>query len=137
MKTLKQSLKLLDETIKFYTLDKNPRSFVEHNEMRSCRYYYKGLTCAVGRCLVNPKDKDRILASKYNSCGSGSASDLYNTFSQVVFKKQYRGFKVEVWDKLQSLHDYESNWDGFELTTTGSISYDIAKKAIINLYTEN
>lgn len=111
MKRTKQEyLNVLNETIEHYTSKGVERSL---NNSGKCMYYSSGKTCAVGRCLVNPKDKDRLLSHVED--GSNDVQSLLRRFSDVVFKEQYRGYSVRFWEELQAIHDADIYWHEDEI----------------------
>jgi len=82
----------------------------------SCGYIVgDGNKCAVGRCLINPKEWE---------C-SGNAGDLFKDMRragldpQEQFLEKYRGHDEDFWMDLQSFHDIEINWDENGLTQRG------------------
>lgn len=112
-KTKKDYLNLLKETVNFYTKEKNERA-ISNNGQGACKYYTEGKMCAVGRCLINPKDKDAKLG-----LGQTSVTNLMSVFSERIFKKQYRGFDLFFWTMLQQFHDDQWNFNDFKLTKDG------------------
>lgn len=127
MKTIEEQLALVNETVSYYTKEKKERAI---NNEGDCSYYTKGNMCAVGRCLINPKDKDRILKGKINS--NTSVIRLLDTFSENIFKKDYRGFSKGLWIYLQNFHDANLNFNGFKLTQQGKDYIKNLKKQIKN-----
>lgn len=120
-RTKKDYLNLLQETINYYTVEENERAF----DGISCKYYTQGKMCAVGRCLVNPKDKDRKLGF-----GLTSVSNLLSIFGERVFKKEYRGFDLSFWIMLQQFHDGQFFFNGFKLTEDGEYKVGLIKEWI-------
>lgn len=116
MKTKQDYLNLLEETVSYYTKEKNNRSTQEG----SCFYYKDGNMCAVGRCLTNPKDKDSKLG----------VLAVYSLFKEDIFKDEYRGFDIDFWTLLQDLHDRPCNWDKFKLTVLGETKVNDIKNWI-------
>ena len=122
MKTKQDYLNLLNETVSYYTTEKNERSIKDGG----CFYYKDGNMCAVGRCLIKPQNKDRLLDENGQDSG---INDLLAMFSQRVFKKEYRGFKTEFWEQLQELHDSYNieYWKDFKLTDLGKLKVEVIK----------
>lgn len=52
----------------------------------------------------------------------------------MIFKKEYRGFLFDMWEKLQDLHDYEHNWSEKGLSSHGKLRFNELKECIKNNY---
>jgi hypothetical protein len=115
MKRTKQDyLNLLNETVSYYTTEKNELSSVDG----VCNYLSpNGTMCAVGRCLINPKGKDSQLKKFKGGTGVLFLFDLYKP--NKILKEQYRGFSLEFWIDLQLLHDNNDYIVNFTLTSRG------------------
>lgn len=126
-RTKQDYLNLLKETVNYYTVEKNERSV---NEEGGCFYYKDGKMCAVGRCLINPKDKDKKLSEV--GWGDSTVEELMREFNQSIFKKQYRRFDTNFWGLLQELHDSMNAgyWNAFELTRDGNAQVQNIKEWI-------
>lgn len=122
-RTEQDYLNLLKETVEYYLTDGVNRALDSEGD---CKYYTKGDMCAVGRCLVNPKDKDNILG------GTSDVDSLLNRFSDNIFKKQYRGYSLNFWSKLQRLHDGEGYWVDGKLSHSGEAKEKDINQWIIN-----
>ena len=118
MRKVKDHLSLLNETLNHYSTNGISRSVDSEG---ACKYYSKGGMCAVGRCLINPKDKDNILKSD-NSVGA-----LLSRFNDTIFKKQYRGYNEDFWGDLQDLHDNDRHWSEGKLTLAGENHVSLIK----------
>lgn len=123
MRTRQEYLKLLDETVKHYSTDGVERALDNNGD---CMYYTGGKMCAVGRCLTNPKDKDRILG------GISNVNNLLDRFSDNIFKKEYRGYSKKFWMQLQSLHDGKQYWFDVKLSHSGEAKEKDINQWIIN-----
>jgi hypothetical protein len=113
---MKSKLEIIEETIKYYS--KRKRTYDVDGE--SCVYYYRGAKCAVGRCMINPKEAEKTY-------GGGTITWLINgmvrnnlaiTVDDLLLE-QYRGHEIEFWEELQSLHDYSTHWDNKKLSEEG------------------
>ncbi len=120
MKNKEDYLNLLNETVNYYTTEKNNRSI----EKGGCFYYKDGNMCAVGRCLIDPKEVEENLIKIADDT---DVHDLIKHYKEDAFKHQYRGFDVLFWSLLQDLHDIGINWNGFELTALGTTKVDYIK----------
>jgi len=130
-RTKKEYRSLLNETVKHYSTEGVERGMDSRGD---CLYYSDGNTCAVGRCLTNPKDKDRLLNLVIGGGGTGAGS-LLSRFSDKIFKKEYRGFSVRFWEELQALHDTNRFWKNKSkgLTTSGKEEVSRVKRLINEL----
>lgn len=102
---------IIDETELAY-MDPNNRAVVGD----SCRYFFHGKMCAVGRCLIDPEKISKEI--------NGTAYSLNNRIAgglDEVLKEEYRGHSVEFWYSLQCFHDSGCNF------TVDSIS-DLGKE---------
>jgi hypothetical protein len=115
MKRTKQDyLNLLNETVSYYTTEKNELSSLDG----VCNYLSpNGTMCAVGRCLINPKGKDSQLKKFKGGTGVVFLFNLYEP--NKILKKQYRGFSLQFWIDLQLLHDNNDYIVNFTLTSRG------------------
>jgi hypothetical protein len=107
-------LEIIEETIKHYSKRKRAARY------SSCLYYYRGAMCAVGRCMINPKEAEKVYRG-------GSISDLINRINETnpdivvddLLLEQYRGHEIEFWEELQILHDRSSYWNNKKLSAEG------------------
>jgi len=116
-RTKQDKLNLLQETVDYYSEDTSRRAVItdlhDEEEQSICKYYHKGNMCAVGRCLDDPKKYEKEF------CGVNS---IIRKYTQKAFKKEYQGFNVALWDKIQRLHDTPCNWDESGLTERGKFN---------------
>lgn len=96
-RTYKDHVALINETVNYYTKEGNKRSI--NQETKKCFYYFRGLRCAVGRCLRTPRN----IQSQYGF-------DYINEEILENLKPQYKGFSLFFWEKLQELHDDDQFW---------------------------
>lgn len=94
-------IELIDETVAYYT--NNPRA-VTH---RGCSYFTNDCRmCAVGRCLLDPKDfEERFSDQAIHPAGTLSS------VPDELLKPQYRGLPVRLWMDLQTIHDDHDYWE--------------------------
>lgn len=115
----KSYLKLLQETVDFYSKDSSRRGMGKTmNGIKSCVYLAPktGNMCAVGRCMTK-----RFASQSGTSTqdASGILSVLQIIDIDVAMKPEYRGYNLNFWLNLQSLHDSEGNWDEKGITESG------------------
>jgi hypothetical protein len=125
MKRTKQDyLRLLNETVSYYTTEKNELSYLNEE----CAYLGEGGSmCAVGRCLINPKGKDLKLDEV--SENDTSVEVLFKVYQEnKILKKEYRGFSIGFWKDLQSFHDTSLYISNFELTSYGIGAFEDIKR---------
>ena len=97
---------IIIETINHYTKEGNPKSV----ELGSCLYRGPaGSECAFARC-VKVLYKDNLIEE---TNASGNLSEL----GDYIFKEQYRGFDVNFWDFIQSIHDLMVSNEKFSMST--------------------
>jgi hypothetical protein len=107
-------LEIIEETIKHYS----KRKRAQHDD--TCMYYYRGAMCAVGRCMINPREAERVY-------GGGTIDMLLSRLVRTnpditvddLLLEQYRGHEIEFWEQLQSLHDLSEYWDNKKLSEDG------------------
>lgn len=114
---------IINETVKFYNLTN--RGF----GVGSCMYLTEeGNMCAVGRCMINPKDTQlkfgsgsiRGIACKMNNIDRTISKIELDTMSvDHLLKPEYHGHNVEFWSDIQTLHDSYNNWNDDGLTEAG------------------
>lgn len=90
--------------------------------MGQCQYLtVDGKMCAVGRCMINPGNKDYV--NKYNhdlnhtNTFTIAFEDIENRCQHL--KEEYRGHSVEFWTDLQRWHDCEDNFQDNEISQRG------------------
>ena len=104
----KDYLKLLDETVKYYSEDTSRRAL----ENGACKYLTEdGRMCAVGRCL----DKDKVDYIDIENV----AVDTVLTMYHQPFIPEYSGYWGKFWCELQTLHDNDIYWIGGKLSQSG------------------
>ena len=106
---------IIEETVEFY--QKNNRS-VSKGE---CLYYHNGDMCAVGRCLINPKDFQDMNDESIRVIDKILTLDDKNL--DDYFKEEYRGHQLRFWTDLQTLHDQGVYWNEHSLTEMGKDKY--------------
>ena len=76
-----------------------------------CRYITDdGRKCAVGRCMLNPRE---------HACAATVTSLSYRYNFDDLLKPEYRGFPIQLWEELQTFHDYDGNWTNKGLSARG------------------
>lgn len=108
--TKKDYFDLLNETIEYF---KTHERCVDATG--TCKYYYEGNMCAIGRLLKNPKEFRNYI---------GCVSTLHRRYSLIeILKDKYVGFDVAFLQKIQELHDLCNAWNtnniGNTLNETG------------------
>ena len=108
---IKTRVEIIEETAAFYNLN----NLSNGDDNNSCVYFNEttGNRCAVGRCLKTDSDAQ---VSEFNEDG---ARRLFEMLGFNILKDEYRIEDVVFWDKLQSLHDEEGNWNENGLTQHG------------------
>ena len=64
--------------------------------------------------------------------GTSDVDSLLKRFSDNIFKKQYRGYSLNFWSKLQRLHDGEGYWVDGKLSHSGEAKEKDINQWIIN-----
>ena len=118
MRTKREYLDLLDETVKYYSEDPSRRAVAKNtNGDTICRYRTEdNRKCAVGRCLetYNPMIENWSVDKKdFTASGDFIVKEEY-------FFEKYKGFNRSFWTQLQLLHDGESYWNEKGLSEDGS-----------------
>lgn len=115
MKKKMTYLDVLDETIKFYSVDPLNRRSVDAN-YGNCYYSYEGKNCAFGRYIDNVNSFIR----KHPNYNHETARSIINTFGIDVMKKKVRHLTdIHFWCKLQILHDEKTHWSKNGLNDDG------------------
>jgi hypothetical protein len=113
---MKSKHDIIIETVEYY--QKNKRGMLE-TPMLQCVYYDEegDITCAIGRCMKNPKTFETIYSA---------VNHLFKDESELdeVLKEEYKGHDLKFWTSLQIFHDNDNNWvtkedGGNELTEQG------------------
>jgi len=101
----KTKLEIIEETEQYYS-DASKRGGIyregDPNNLR-CKYITPdGKMCAVGRCMIAPKDYGTgVCGIVYNhNIRYGSVDEL-----DELLKEEYRGHDIGFWESLQMLHD--------------------------------
>lgn len=111
----KSKVEIIQETVDYYSADPNTRR--AKNEHGDCVYINScDQMCAVGRCMVNPRLAEGIMASYQDM-----VSNLNTRGHQQVFKPEYEGHPAEFWQTLQNLHDFNFYWTDNGLSERGKI----------------
>lgn len=124
MKNLQDHLNLIEETVKFYTVEGNDRAIISEPGSSGCYYYYKDKNqkekfCAVGRCLLNPSEIQKK-ADEGIDVSDQDFMEVYNNLGKdSIFKDQYKGFMPSLWTDLQILHDRGDYWEEGSLSEEG------------------
>ena len=105
-------LEILEETANFY----NSNNRGEYKYLTS-----DGKTCAVGRCLIDPK----VFMKEY--IGSID-SDYAKEILEDNLKEEYRGHSNSFWLDLQMFHDNSSLWEENGMSENGITYYNNLKK---------
>lgn len=124
MKTTKEFLGLLEETVNYYKSDPEARRAVD--DKGRCNYLNKeGSKCAVGRCLTD-ESLDKIVEDKLTSSSVTQLDYEYKNEGGIesLLKDQYRGFPIAFWIDLQKIHDREMFWTSKELTSRGRVAVE-------------
>ncbi len=132
VRTQADALALVQETIEFYGKDPEKRRafVVGWDGRKKCVYVSAdGRKCAVGRCLTQPKLIRQAIGRDL------SVSDIARFKAgrfQSLFKPEYRGYPLEMWEELQRLHDSERNWSQTGLSPLGEMAKDSFESWIRN-----
>ena len=135
MKRTKQNyIDLLDETVNYYKSDPSNRAI---SYSGACMYYMNGKMCAVGRCLIDPKNIEKISSKEKDS---SSIKTLLTSNKKIkklnakdkLFKPKYTDFNLHFWEDLQDLHDDSNNWTENTLSHEGHLVYDLIKQQILS-----
>ena len=118
-------IEIINETVAFYSEDPKRRSV---NQYGACVYNGENDThCAVGRCFLT-EIKDQGENYIYNAeVGIGDFKHRDINLDDLLEEK-YKGHVILFWQKLQSFHDYDLNFNKTGLTDTG-------RKEVKNLLT--
>lgn len=111
-------LEILEETANFY--NSYNRGYNKYSY--GCEYLTSdGRTCAVGRCLIDPK----VFMKEY----IGSIDNDYaKEILEDNLKEEYRGHSNSFWLDLQMFHDNPCFWDENGMTENGITYYNNLKK---------
>lgn len=111
---MKTKLEIIDETIAH--IQKHGPAI---DYLGLCSYFDEnGRSCAVGRCLLNPKR----VQNEYK----GKTAEEIEGF-EAKLKPEYRGHSLRFWNALQELHDSRNYWNGTEITKEGKAFLAILK----------
>lgn len=112
---MKTKLEIIDETVAYYTEDVNRRAI----SGIICEYLTEdGRMCAVGRCMIAPKQEFKGVCSNIYTYENGEAETIEEPLDNLL-KKEYRGHNIDFWKDLQLLHDCNTNWNNYGLSSTG------------------
>ena len=131
----KSYLKLLQETVDYYSKDTSRRGLNEGSNEDSngskCVYLspISGNMCAVGRCMTEESVKKLGGA---NVTANGIVSELNINELDDVIQPKYRGYHIQFWLEMQHLHDSNYNWDSKGLTESGERCVESIKRKINN-----
>lgn len=104
---------IVRETIEYYAADPSRRaSYIDEKKLYRCKYKApNGNMCAVGRCMMDPKEN-----------WDGIAEDIsgpdYEDIDDIL-KEEYRGHDTEMWIDIQNWHDTPENWSEDAITKIG------------------
>ena len=121
-------LQIIEETVEFYSQDVSRRSKGEYG----CMYNGENNThCAFARCMINPSQALEGKTASY--CLSGNSYNNIGIMNQVgvtdhLLKEEYQGHEMLFWNKIQSLHDDDDNWNPNGLTDSGIENVKILKE---------
>lgn len=116
---MKTALEIIDETVEYYSTHKRAIAVVEHDVR--CKYFYRGMACAVGRCM--PKETAKRIEREKGGTAVGGIPHL-----DTNLLPEYRGHGILFWESLQNLHDTAEYWDGKKLTIDGKTKVENIKK---------
>lgn len=119
----KSKIEIIEETAAYYSEDTSRRGVLHRDdETTHCVYYNpeNGNMCAVGRCLIDPKE--------FGEGNNIVASSLISSYGVSRFKEDYKISSSVFWTDLQDFHDSDENWDAHGLTYTGQATLDVLKK---------
>lgn len=133
MPNKKQMIRVLQETVDFYSEDTNRRAVVSTESGGvECQYATKdGRNCAVGR-MLNPETAEKY-AEKDLSAGSlvykletneltgHLTSEIQKMESSKGFKPEYQGLPISFLQRVQHLHDCSNYWGINGLSLEGEI----------------
>tara|TARA_R110000850_G_scaffold107584_1_gene219311 strand:- start:210 stop:584 length:375 start_codon:yes stop_codon:yes gene_type:complete len=122
---MKTKLEIIEETVKYYTVDKNNRAM----DGGDCVYNAEdGSHCAVGRCF-NQDFKDEGVELAYNYDSDAFALQHNGSIDHMLMK-EYSGHETTFWSDLQNFHDRPRYWGkNFDLTQDGEEAVIKLKKA--------
>lgn len=126
MKTKKDKLKLLKETVKYYSKNTKRRCLQDgvcfYNGQRNYRTKSKG--CAIGRLL----DTETAEMIDKNYSFEGIPSGVDDIFT--LLPENIQDYGIDFLTELQNLHDSALHWDESGLTNTGRRKVEIIENAI-------
>jgi len=108
---------IIKETKEYYAADPSRRAVDNYGH---CFYYQEntGNTCAIGRCLKDPKSSKSV---------NGDVDTLYKALGHKFednLLPQYRGHDISFWSDLQLFHDCNENWTARGLSEQGLADYN-------------
>jgi hypothetical protein len=116
---MKTKIEIIKETVDFYSADTSRRAL---NCMGGCEYINdEGERCAVGRYMIDPNlwlsrgtigDVARMLPSNDGRLPTG------------IVIPECDGHSISFWLDVQSLHDYDGNWNKDGLSICGGAALD-------------
>jgi len=104
-RVVKTKRTIIEETVEYYSEHPRGVTVVGH-----CEYAVNGTHCAVGRCLIDPVEFQKVV---------GSSSIKKSMRLDENLKPEYRGHEIGFWKNLQMFHDNSFNWEEGGLTEDG------------------
>ncbi len=130
-KTQEEKLKLLEETVLYYSENTLRRCIRVENVYAKC--FYNGANnelaeskgCAIGRLL------SKELAEQFDTILFND-SDSSVKFMFKYLPENVQAYGIDYLIELQRIHDNKANWDGNGLTIQGRENVKAIEKSIIN-----
>ena len=130
MSKIMSAIQIINETFEYYT-EKVGRRAIQ-GDRDTCMYNGQwGEHCAIGRCLL-PAYQDQgmdLLGNDGSISGLVESNELASLDNML--QPQYRGQHPQFWDKLQSFHDNDYNWDTEDKVTSRGIKHIDDMKVMI------
>ena len=105
------AIDIIQETVDFYSEDISRRAY--NSDEGGCEYYIDGRSCGVGKCMTRPKEFNK----RFPLVGDDSTAieDVSKKIRSLdsFLKPEYRGHSIKFWKDIQTLHDLEQYWIGY------------------------
>lgn len=130
-RTQAEALALLQDEVDFYGADPSRRAVVETDDSPRCYYHAPdGRCCAVGRHLSDPAEFElRFPGIPVNDVEQSVVGGI-----RTFLKPEVRGFPIELWNMLQSLHDNSMFWTATGLSDKGQNQVDYIRQRIAVMF---